>query len=230
MLTEYISQMLLDGGIGPYSESIIIGEILTDLSILFRYVYLKILKNKVHNAYFILWTGGNWKFCWLSKFMSIMLCSSMKLSKDLKSKFHISCVLLTGVQTVLRISCGFQISRSFEFNLFSSSDNVEVRGFLRHFHTGLCLELGPLSGHWPLPGGIMELVWGCDQSTPGRGGGRSAGGYVWDFHRAAGKVRTWPEHLLVHHFKAGQEWNLCQACVYRAYRTGWASGTRRLWN
>lgn len=37
--------------------------------------------------------------------------------------------------------------------------------------------------------------------------------YVRNFRQVAGRLRSWPEHLLVHHFWAGLDWELRQACV-----------------
>lgn len=45
--------------------------------------------------------------------------------------------------------------------------------------------------------------------------GRSADDYVREFRRVAGKLRVWPERLLVHQFKVGLDCTLYQACAYR---------------
>ncbi|KAK9395754.1 RTL1: Retrotransposon-like 1 [Crotalus adamanteus] len=39
--------------------------------------------------------------------------------------------------------------------------------------------------------------------------------YVREFQRVAGQLRTWPEHLLVYHFRRGLDKDLRQACVVR---------------
>lgn len=45
--------------------------------------------------------------------------------------------------------------------------------------------------------------------------GRPAKEYEKDFQALAGKLRTWPEKLLVHWFHTGLDKDLQQACVYR---------------
>ncbi|KAK9409631.1 hypothetical protein NXF25_000806 [Crotalus adamanteus] len=45
--------------------------------------------------------------------------------------------------------------------------------------------------------------------------GRPVREYVRDFQRVAGRLRSWPEHLLVHHFRAGLDKDLRRACVVR---------------
>lgn len=45
--------------------------------------------------------------------------------------------------------------------------------------------------------------------------GRLVADYLRNFHWLAGKLRGWPEWLLVHHFKVGLDRMLCEACVYR---------------
>lgn len=44
--------------------------------------------------------------------------------------------------------------------------------------------------------------------------GRSVADYVRDFCQVVGKLRAWPERLLVHHFRVGLDRTLCQACAY----------------
>ncbi|KAK9396751.1 RTL1: Retrotransposon-like 1 [Crotalus adamanteus] len=43
--------------------------------------------------------------------------------------------------------------------------------------------------------------------------GRPIREYVREFHRAAGRLCAWPEHLLVYHFRHGLDKDLQQACV-----------------
>ncbi|KAM3835807.1 uncharacterized protein M6D78_010313 [Vipera latastei] len=45
--------------------------------------------------------------------------------------------------------------------------------------------------------------------------GRPAVRYVGEFRKVAGRLRSWPERLLVHHFKAGLDSALRRACVVR---------------
>ncbi|XP_039197260.1 malonyl-CoA-acyl carrier protein transacylase, mitochondrial isoform X2 [Crotalus tigris] len=45
--------------------------------------------------------------------------------------------------------------------------------------------------------------------------GRRATDYVREFRRVAGRLRSWPERLLVHQFRAGLDRELHQACVLR---------------
>ncbi|KAK9395748.1 hypothetical protein NXF25_019109 [Crotalus adamanteus] len=45
--------------------------------------------------------------------------------------------------------------------------------------------------------------------------GRPAREYVRDFQRVAGRLRSWPECLLVHHFRAGLDKDLRWVCVVR---------------
>lgn len=55
--------------------------------------------------------------------------------------------------------------------------------------------------------------------------------YVQEFHWITGKLRLWQEWLLVHHFKAGLDHKLCQACAYRGLPptiNEWLSGGYRV--
>lgn len=45
--------------------------------------------------------------------------------------------------------------------------------------------------------------------------GRPAKDYVKEFWMIAGRLRAWPEHMLVHQFHLGLDRDLRQACVYR---------------
>ncbi|KAG8139418.1 hypothetical protein E2320_002181 [Naja naja] len=70
--------------------------------------------------------------------------------------------------------------------------------------------------------GTVSLVRGWDPCTTGgrellllKQRGQSAVEYVPDFHRVVGKLRAWPERLLVHQFRVGLDRELCQSCVYQ---------------
>lgn len=45
--------------------------------------------------------------------------------------------------------------------------------------------------------------------------GRPIVDYVREFHQVASKLRSWPECLLVHHFRAGLDGPLRRACIVR---------------
>lgn len=49
--------------------------------------------------------------------------------------------------------------------------------------------------------------------------GRPAWEYVQEFRKIAGRLRGWPDRLLVHQFHMGLDWELRQACVYRGLRS-----------
>lgn len=53
--------------------------------------------------------------------------------------------------------------------------------------------------------------------------------YVREFRRVAGKLRYWPERLLVYHFKKGFDKELRWVCIYRGSLTRSTNGTRLLW-
>ncbi|KAK9406808.1 hypothetical protein NXF25_005582 [Crotalus adamanteus] len=48
-----------------------------------------------------------------------------------------------------------------------------------------------------------------------RQGGRPVQDYIRDFQKVAGRLRSWPDHLLVHHFRTGLDIDLRRACVVR---------------
>ncbi|KAK9391826.1 hypothetical protein NXF25_017413 [Crotalus adamanteus] len=48
-----------------------------------------------------------------------------------------------------------------------------------------------------------------------RQGGRPVREFIKDFQRVAGRLRSWPEKLLVHHFRHGLDVELRQACLVR---------------
>ncbi|KAK9395784.1 RTL1: Retrotransposon-like 1 [Crotalus adamanteus] len=45
--------------------------------------------------------------------------------------------------------------------------------------------------------------------------GRPVREYIREFQRVAGRLHSWPQRLLVHHFRAGLDSELCRACVVR---------------
>lgn len=45
--------------------------------------------------------------------------------------------------------------------------------------------------------------------------GQAAKEFIWEFRCIAGKLRQWPEWLLVYHFKESLDWELLQACIYQ---------------
>lgn len=49
--------------------------------------------------------------------------------------------------------------------------------------------------------------------------GRPARDYVKEFCTLAGRLRAWPERLLVHQFRSGLDRELRQASVYRGFAT-----------
>lgn len=61
--------------------------------------------------------------------------------------------------------------------------------------------------------------------------GRPVVEYIREFRRLAGKVRGWPEKLLVHQFKTGLDRTLRQACVTRGLPpclVAWAQATTEI--
>lgn len=44
--------------------------------------------------------------------------------------------------------------------------------------------------------------------------GRPVAEYIRDFRWVAGRLHSWPEHLLIHQFLAGLDWDLCQVYVF----------------
>lgn len=57
--------------------------------------------------------------------------------------------------------------------------------------------------------------------------GRSAKEYIKEFKKIAGRLRVWPERLLVHQFHMGLDRELRQACIYPL---AFLNGLRRWWN
>ncbi|KAK9402123.1 RTL1: Retrotransposon-like 1 [Crotalus adamanteus] len=45
--------------------------------------------------------------------------------------------------------------------------------------------------------------------------GRPVQDYIRDFPKVAGRLRSWPDRLLVHHFRTGLDIDLRRACVVR---------------
>ncbi|XP_034275328.1 uncharacterized protein LOC117666666 [Pantherophis guttatus] len=66
---------------------------------------------------------------------------------------------------------------------------------------------------------VTQQVEAEHQITTLRQAGRPAKEFVWEFQRLAGKLRDWPEQLMVHTFKEALDPDLRQACSIRGTPT-----------